>query len=390
MARSRGLGDVYKRQASVEPPQYGNARAVGFAMRNRLQAANLTHHDLILAEFADMVRSFGITIPARIYVDEYQDSAPIDASIYMHLAREGSALYLIGDPRQAIYGFRGADPTNLTQAWNIAADHPNSREILTMNFRSAAPICDFASEIAAKMPGLEFGTRMEAATTEIDASVSKQASASEPEEMLQALKWIQTLTDNGSSAAVLCRYNNQAAAMAAILRANGIRTTCSADGPTTTAARETLEESLAKIQTAILATYGIPSEMPAEDGRKFLLDLMTALAIPMANQDALLPALMACPTREAVISLSGNPEPPAGRVAVATIHAAKGLEWDAVWFLGADSAAFPDHDPEAGRLAYVAATRARRHLVISHSQARLQPESGKTLTGLQFSAWIPS
>ncbi len=382
--RSMSGAEIWRN--TVNPPMFGRGRTVGQAMRIRLEAANLTHHDLILADFAAMIEASQVTPPARIYVDEYQDSAPVDAAIYQGLQRFGTALYVIGDPRQAIYGFRGAEPKNLTDAWHLTPD--GSREILTVNFRSSAEICSLATRIASRMDGLEFPVTMEASTSE-PGTVTRYIAQSEPEEMLQAAKWIQQRADEGMSAAVLCRYNAQAKAAAMIIRAAGIRTTCSADGPTGPQ-RETLEDSMAKIQTAVLATYPVAGRMDEKAAKAWWLEIMTSLAVPMANQDALLPSLLDCQTREDVISLGATPEPPAGRIAVATIHAAKGLEWDAVWFLGADSAAFPEQDQESGRMVYVATTRARRHLVTSHAATRAQPESGKNLHGLNLTAWIPA
>ena len=54
----------------------------------------------------------------------------------------------------------------------------------------------------------------------------------------------------------------------------------------------------------------------------------------------------------------------AGKVAVATVHAAKGREWDAVVLLTSRDWPGPRPRPEELRVAFVAATRARRHLVI--------------------------
>lgn len=56
-----------------------------------------------------------------------------------------------------------------------------------------------------------------------------------------------------------------------------------------------------------------------------------------------------------------------------TIHAAKGREWDSVWVIGLEEGNFPQRrgDPEEEkRLAYVAATRARKHLRLSWCHSR--------------------
>jgi DNA helicase-2/ATP-dependent DNA helicase PcrA len=67
----------------------------------------------------------------------------------------------------------------------------------------------------------------------------------------------------------------------------------------------------------------------------------------------------------------------AGRVTLATIHAAKGAEWDLVWVAGVEAGTLPSHHArgqaaieEERRLLYVALTRARRRLVVSGATRR--------------------
>ncbi|MCB0644668.1 MAG: UvrD-helicase domain-containing protein, partial [Phaeodactylibacter sp.] len=45
-----------------------------------------------------------------LMVDEFQDTSPIQLEIFLKLSHENRRLYLVGDPKQSIYGFRGADP----------------------------------------------------------------------------------------------------------------------------------------------------------------------------------------------------------------------------------------------------------------------------------------
>jgi len=65
------------------------------------------------------------------------------------------------------------------------------------------------------------------------------------------------------------------------------------------------------------------------------------------------------------------------RVTLATIHAAKGAEWDLVWVAGVEAGTLPSHHArgvaaieEERRLLYVALTRARRRLVVSGAARR--------------------
>jgi DNA helicase II / ATP-dependent DNA helicase PcrA len=74
----------------------------------------------------------------RISVDEYQDIDAAQYRLLRLLAGEGRGLTVIGDPDQAIYGFRGADVTLFLR---FAEDFPGATtQQLTRNYRSSAAI----------------------------------------------------------------------------------------------------------------------------------------------------------------------------------------------------------------------------------------------------------
>lgn len=91
----------------------------------------------------------------QIFVDEFQDTDPVQAEILFHIAavtpptrwqeailRPG-ALFLVGDPKQAIYRFRGADIAIYNQAKTNVLDKSNGSVIpVTANFRSRKGILD--------------------------------------------------------------------------------------------------------------------------------------------------------------------------------------------------------------------------------------------------------
>lgn len=72
--------------------------------------------------------------PAAL-IDEFQDTDPVQYRIFdtVYGKRDDTALFLIGDPKQAIYGFRGADIYSYLRA---AADVGESRHTMTTNWRS--------------------------------------------------------------------------------------------------------------------------------------------------------------------------------------------------------------------------------------------------------------
>jgi exodeoxyribonuclease-5 len=96
----------------------------------------------------------------RILVDEFQDTDPLQAEILWHLCGEGDqgapwakrklragSLFVVGDPKQAIYRFRGADvDTYLDAKRAILAQDSDAVLEIVANFRSLKQIIDFANE----------------------------------------------------------------------------------------------------------------------------------------------------------------------------------------------------------------------------------------------------
>ena len=100
---------------------------------------------------------------AHVLVDEFQDTDPLQTEIFWRLCGEptvgGSvanwadfrirpgALFLVGDPKQAIYRFRGADVNAYVRARAaFAAQNAGSILSISTNFRSCASILTFVNE----------------------------------------------------------------------------------------------------------------------------------------------------------------------------------------------------------------------------------------------------
>ncbi len=74
-------------------------------------------------------------------VDEFQDTDAVQWQIFGRVflaGRGGGSLVVVGDPKQAIYGFRGADVHTYAQARREMADAGGREHALTQNFRSTA------------------------------------------------------------------------------------------------------------------------------------------------------------------------------------------------------------------------------------------------------------
>jgi ATP-dependent helicase/nuclease subunit A len=90
----------------------------------------------------------------RVFVDEFQDSSPLQIAIFTELSRLADASTWVGDPKQAIYGFRNADSV-LTQAAfaGVAESDEAPPEVLATSYRSRAEIVDLVN--AAFGPALD-------------------------------------------------------------------------------------------------------------------------------------------------------------------------------------------------------------------------------------------
>jgi exodeoxyribonuclease V beta subunit len=85
-------------------------------------------------------------------IDEFQDTSPVQARIFNRLYRiaaddPGTALLLIGDPKQAIYGFRGADIYSYLDARRETAGR---HHVLGTNHRSSRPLVNAVNHVFAQ------------------------------------------------------------------------------------------------------------------------------------------------------------------------------------------------------------------------------------------------
>ncbi len=106
-----------------------------------------------------------------VFIDEVQDTDPIQAEVALQLTRaidhDGPApgrLFAVGDPRQSIYRFRGADVTTFQDLEaRIAAR--GERHVLQTNFRSVVGIVDWVNHVYGELPGYEAQTAQRGAGT---------------------------------------------------------------------------------------------------------------------------------------------------------------------------------------------------------------------------------
>lgn len=85
-----------------------------------------------------------------VMVDEFQDSNPIQLSIFMKLSQLTKQSYWVGDSKQAIYGFRGSDPVLIDQVikeFTKQNEDGLSIDLLKMSWRSVPELVNFSNQI---------------------------------------------------------------------------------------------------------------------------------------------------------------------------------------------------------------------------------------------------
>jgi exodeoxyribonuclease V beta subunit len=154
-------------QARLEPrdaePDTLPGRRLAFAadvraeLDRRKRRLGVLSYDDLLSQLADALRSDDA--PARqrmrqrwsiVLVDEFQDTDPVQWQVLDRAFSGHATMVLIGDPKQAIYAFRGGDVTTYLQAAATAT----TRKTLGTNWRSDSALVD---SLQVMLRGAELG-----------------------------------------------------------------------------------------------------------------------------------------------------------------------------------------------------------------------------------------
>ena len=333
-------------------------------------------------------------------VDEYQDVSPLQQRLLDLWLGRRRQLCVVGDVSQTIYSFTGATPDFLT---GFASRYEGARTVrLSRDYRSTPQVVSLANQVLAR--SRRGGVlRLPAGAVELVAqrpagpAVRYQAYDDDVAEAQGVVAQVQRLRSSGvplSEIAVLYRTNSQSEAIEQALSRAGIgylvrggerffeREEVKRAMVVLRAAarteRATLTGDLGADVRTVLAREGWHAEPPAAQGavreRWESLAAIVELADQMAERRGSdLDALVTELTERA----SAQNAPTVAGVTLASLHASKGLEWDAVLLVGACEGLLPislaegaDAIEEERRLLYVGVTRARQHLVISYARAR--------------------
>lgn len=338
----------------------------------------------------------------HILADEFQD---IDAQQYRLLrllAGAGGNLCVIGDPDQAIYGFRGADASCFDR---FMRDFPAARTVrLKHNYRSTGTIVAAAAQVIGATP--------EGMTRPMQAPIVLHCAATEAAEAAFVAETIETLmgghdllaANRGGGEekpggaplgfadfAVLYRSDAQSAALRRAFDRAGIPFLKSTPAPLANhpgvvallaALTEQGEDGAGADLSARLAAAAQAARKSEAADAAALAEAQGWLTT-LASGQAVAGDAARLVEQVALSSEADFHDPRADRVSLMTMHAAKGLEFSVVFIVGMEEGLVPfsrggvaatDEDAmaEERRLFYVAMTRAKDRLFLIRAEERLR------------------
>lgn len=349
-----------------------------------IAAALLSEDDRVAASVRQQYKWF--------VVDEFQDVSPIQAALLDLWLGGRDELCVVGDPAQTIYSFAGARASYLT---DFATRYPAVTNVeLVRNYRSTPQVITAANEL---LRGTSTGSVRLQAQQPAGAEVRWQEAADEVAEADAVAAEVARLHAAGTplrEMAVLFRINAQSETFEEALTARSIPYVVRGaarffERPEVRQALALLRASLRAGEAArdglvdqvrgVLGGMGWSSEAPATRGQA--RDRWESL-MALVSQAEEYASVELAPTLEGFVAeldrrAHEQHAPVAEGVTLATLHTAKGLEWEAVFLAGMQEGSMPisyADTPaaveEERRLLYVGITRARKNLMISWSLAR--------------------
>jgi DNA helicase-2/ATP-dependent DNA helicase PcrA len=298
-------------------------------------------------------------------VDEYQDVSPLQQRLLDLWLGKRDDICVVGDPAQTIYSFAGATPAFLL---NFTSKYPGAEVIrLTSGYRSTPEIINTANTI---LRSASLGHELDAVNDHGE-KPKAQGFMSEKEEAEALVNFIKDDLANkihSYEIAILARTNAQLETFESALNAAGIENQIR--NAERFFNRAEVREILKAIRSASVLSEGdwladLRDAMKPFGESEYVRAFMQ-LARELENEG--LTSLRAF-LRELEDRAEQNNPPTLPGVALATLHAAKGLEWKKVYLAGVSAEILPwGSQPvdEERRLFYVGVTRAQESLVISY------------------------
>ncbi|OKI09615.1 ATP-dependent DNA helicase [Streptomyces sp. CB02923] len=334
-------------------------------------------------------------------VDEYQDVSPLQQRLLDLWLGDRDNLCVVGDASQTIYSFTGATPDHLL---NFRTRHPQATVVkLVRDYRSTPQVVHLANGLLSQARGRAAEHRLEL-ISQRDAGPEPAyvEYGDEPAEAEGTARRIRELIASGvpaSAIAVLFRINAQSEVYEQALADLGVpyqlrgaerfferpevrEAGVKLRGAARFGANDALLDDAVDLPSevrAVLSDMGWTSVPPAGSGA--VRDRWESLAALVRLAEDFAKARPAATLADLVAELderaNAQHAPTVEGVTLASFHAAKGLEWDAVFLVGLTEGMMPityaktdEQVEEERRLLYVGVTRARLHLGLSWSLSR--------------------
>ncbi|MDR7302906.1 ATP-dependent DNA helicase UvrD2 [Haloactinomyces albus] len=388
------------RSAPVAPEQIGRAFTTYEKLKNHAQVLDfddlLLHTAAVLEEHAEVAEEFRARYRSFV-VDEYQDVNPLQQRVLDAWLGGRDDLTVVGDANQTIYSFAGAAPTWLI---GFSRRFPEATVVrLERDYRSTPQVVSLANAVIDAARSRPAGTRLRLTGQRADGPDPQFAEHDDESAEAEAVvRRIAALVQQGtalSEIAVLFRVNAQSEVYEKALSdadipyqvRGGERFFARAEvrqamtALRNAAARDDSAsgDDLPTLVRAVLSEVGLTTEPPAGGSARerweslnALVELAAELAETVQQPD------FARYVTELEMRAEAQHPPTVEGVTLASLHAAKGLEWDAVFLVGLVEGTLPiqhaDGDDaaieEERRLLYVGVTRAREHLHLSWALSR--------------------
>jgi DNA helicase II / ATP-dependent DNA helicase PcrA len=350
-----------------------------------LTAAILIDSRVAAGQVHDIFRHF--------VVDEYQDVNPLQKLLLEAWLGDRDDLCVVGDPNQVIYSFTGATSTYLT---GFTAEFPAATMVrLVRDYRStpqvvavANQLVRSASPLAAQRPPGPRPVLIEYPDDAAEAAglahrVRTLMTAGVPAREIAILVRVNADTERFELALAEAGlpyvirgaerfYDRPVVRQALVLLRGAARGAAAGDSS------DSLPDSVRHVLTGIGLTPRPPSGLRGAASVRENWESLAAIAQLADDMHAAGPqATLADFSAELTMRADLGQAPAVDGVTLASMHAAKGLEWDAVLLPGLVEGLMPivhartaEALEEERRLLYVAVTRAREHLCLSWSSAR--------------------
>ena len=364
-ASAEQLAKIYSAYESVKKQEL----AIDFEDVLLLTTAMIEEERDVRERVQDQYRHFTI--------DEYQDISPIQQRLINAWLGSRHDICVVGDPAQTIYSFAGATPVFLN---TFTQRFPEAEVIrLSTGYRSTPEIIFAANAL---LRHASMGQEL-VATNEHGDKPAVTGYLDESSEIAGVLKEITELLAGGTPAqeiSILARTNNQ---LGGIERAmNKLGLPYQVRNTEKFFERQDVRDFLKQVrQASVLPTEGSTwiDELrtiaqpfltgESIDGIAALLHL----ARELEGDENFAPKTLRGYLREVEDRVQQNNPPTMPVVTLATLHAAKGLEWERGFMVGASEGILPLQTDateavinEERRLFYVGMTRAKQDLHISH------------------------